>query len=51
MPGGPKEAFDALEPILVKCAAQVSHHTQHIYTLHMPGFTHTQCVYIYYKTK
>lgn len=23
MPGGPKEAFDALEPILVKCAAQV----------------------------
>lgn len=23
MPGGPREAFDALEPILVKCAAQV----------------------------
>jgi 6-phosphogluconate dehydrogenase len=23
MPGGPKEAFDALEPILLKCAAQV----------------------------
>lgn len=23
MPGGPKEAFDALEPIITKCAAQV----------------------------
>lgn len=23
MPGGPKAAFDLLEPILVKCAAQV----------------------------
>lgn len=24
MPGGPKEAYDALEPIITKCAAQVS---------------------------
>lgn len=23
MPGGPKEAFDALEPIITKCSAQV----------------------------
>ena len=24
MPGGPREAFDALEPIITKCAAQIS---------------------------
>jgi 6-phosphogluconate dehydrogenase len=26
MPGGPKEAFDLLEPILIKAAAQVCIH-------------------------
>lgn len=28
MPGGPKEAYDALEPIITKCAAQVKRASQ-----------------------